>query len=114
MEQRSPEQPKLNYNDWQGLQSVMVMWANEMASKQITIEAKLYKRKNKWAIVLEECWPYDTPPVREPAILDERISWCTDKLKDWPGCRRMAYDQFWFDKKLEAEKFITMYTLTWR
>jgi hypothetical protein len=26
----------------------------------------------------------------------------------------MAYDQFWFDKKLEAEKFITMYTLTWR
>lgn len=91
----------------------MAIWANKMALEQITIEAKLYRRKNKWALVLEEHWPYETPPIGDNG-LDERINWCVEKLKDWPGCKRMAYDQFWFDKKIEAEKFITMYTLTWR
>ena len=114
MEQENPEQPKLNYNDWQGLQSVMIQWANQMATKEITIEPKLVKRKNKWALVLEERWPYSTPPVTDQSELDDRVNWCVEKLKDWPGCTRMSYDQFWFDTKVEAEKFITMYTLIWR
>jgi hypothetical protein len=92
----------------------MFIWANPNVIDQITIEPKLYKRQNKWALVLEECWPFPNDPIGDSTKLDERINWCADKLKDWPGCTRMAYDQFWFKNKVEAEKFITVYTLTWR
>jgi hypothetical protein len=100
--------------DWQGLNSVMFTWANPDVIEQITIEPKLYKRENRWALVLEEVWPYPTEPLGDSGLLDSRVNWCIEKLDGWPGCTRMAYDQFWFKKKEEAEKFITLYTLTWR
>jgi hypothetical protein len=111
LESASQQQSQPKY-DWKGLQSVIETWVREVV--EVTIEPKLYKRQNKWALVLEEHWEYPTPPIGGSEHLDKRIEWCADKLKDWPGCKRMAYDQFWFNTKLEANKFITMYTLTWR
>lgn len=111
---KNASQQKLVKYEWQSLNSVVFNWVNTELREQITIEPKLYKRQNKWALVLEEVWPFPTPPIGDSSMLDERINWCIEKLKDWPTCKRMAYDQFWFGKKEEAEKFITVYTLTWR
>jgi len=96
------------------LAGVMRVWGDMFALEQITIEPRLYSRNRKWVVILEEHWPYPEKPVTDTSLLDDRINWAIEKLKNWPGCNRMAYDQFWFDKKIEAEKFITLYTLTWR
>lgn len=111
----SLEQPQYKHDDrFDALQAVVRLWNNPTLTDRITIEARLNRRGRKWAIVLEEDWPFDEKPLTEGNLLEERVNWCIEKLRDWPGCNRMAYDQFWFDKKEEAEKFITLYTLTWR
>lgn len=107
-EKRHRKQPKY---EWQSLQAVMNTWMGKLVT--ITVEPKLSKRNNKWVLMLEEHYPEGTA-LGTKNLLDERLEWCVEKLKDWPGCKRMAYDQFWFDRKVEAEKFVTLYTLSWR
>jgi hypothetical protein len=46
-------------------------------------------------------------------LLDSRVEWVCNQLKDWPDCRRTAWDMWSFKSKRDAEKFITLYTLTW-
>ena len=104
---QSRKKPKYNFD---ALQGAVNSWFNMLS---ISVEPVLSKRNNKWVIMLEEKWPPGAP-LGTTNLLDERINWCTEKLKDWPGCKRMAYDQFWFDRKSQAEKFITFYTLAWR
>ena len=36
-----------------------------------------------------------------------------EKLKDWPNCNRMAWDMWDFKSRREAEKFITLFHLSW-
>jgi hypothetical protein len=45
--------------------------------------------------------------------LDECINWTEDKLKDWPDCNRMAWDMWDFKHRKDAEKFITLFHLSW-
>lgn len=104
----------INYPDGRFMESVIRTWVDKTALEKITIEPRLYKRDRKWVVILEEHWPFPEAPLRDSRFLDDRIEWAVDKLKSWPGCKRMAYDQFWFEKKIEADKFITLYTLTWR
>ena len=84
-----------------------------------TIRPKLSRKRsqNMWGIVLEEVWPEDIEDhqkIRSSSNnLDERVEWATEKLKNWKGARRMAWDQWYFDNKQNAEKFITYYYLTW-
>jgi hypothetical protein len=46
-------------------------------------------------------------------LLDSRVEWVYNQLKDWPDCKRTAWDMWRFKSKRDAEKFITLYTLTW-
>lgn len=97
--------------DFAPLEAVFKVWNGSV--EDVTVEPVLSKRGNQWVLMLEERWPGGAP-LGTTNLLDQRVNWCTEKLKDWPGCRRMAYDQFWFNRKSEAEKFVTYYTLSWR
>lgn len=46
--------------------------------------------------------------------LDECINWVGDKLKNWPNCYRKAWDMWDFESKHDAEKFITVFHLSWQ
>ena len=44
---------------------------------------------------------------------DNCVSWTNDKLKDWPNVKRMAHDMWDFKHRRDAEKFITLFHLSW-
>jgi hypothetical protein len=46
--------------------------------------------------------------------LDDCVNWTNDKLQDWPNCKRMAHDMWDFKHRRDAEKFITLFHLSWQ
>jgi hypothetical protein len=46
--------------------------------------------------------------------LSKCIEWCTTELSNWPKCRRLAWDQWVFDKAVDAKKFLTLLNLKWK
>jgi hypothetical protein len=44
---------------------------------------------------------------------DDCVNWVEEKLKNWPNCNRMAWDMWDFKSKKDAEKFITLFYLSW-
>lgn len=42
-----------------------------------------------------------------------RLYWCDQQLSNWKDVRRKRYDIWAFQNKEDAEKFQTLYTLTW-
>ena len=45
--------------------------------------------------------------------LDQAVEWTTERLESWDNCQRMAWDMWDFKSKHDAEKFITMFHLSW-
>jgi hypothetical protein len=45
--------------------------------------------------------------------LDQCVEWVEEKLKDWPDCHRKAWDMWDFKHRKDAEKFITVFHLSW-
>lgn len=43
----------------------------------------------------------------------EMFSWCFKTLETWQGVESIGIGEFMFDKKSDAEKFITLYNLVW-
>jgi len=78
------------------------------------------EESGKFQLYLAEVWPepdenYEN--VREFGDEDTlwiKADWCTDKLKGWPGCTKVAFDRWNFQELYQLEKFITVYQLTWQ
>jgi hypothetical protein len=80
------------------------------------IHAELSRRGRDWCITLKE--PSEYPDIDSllwvnPGRLDERVEWATEQLKSWPMVKRMAHDMWFFKRKVDAEKFQTLYNLKW-
>jgi len=43
-----------------------------------------------------------------------KADWCNEKLKNCPGCTKVAFDRWDFQDLYQLEKFITLYQLTWQ
>ena len=54
--------------------------------------------------------PYDTTPTRK---FHERVEWMADELTSWEKCTRLGWNDWRFEQKRDAEKFITLYNLIW-
>ena len=82
------------------------------------IKPVLTKIKNHWTLTLEEEWYYDSGGSYTinsgPIMLDDIIEWTDKELTKWKDSRRIAWDMWQFKSKREAEKFITLFHLTWQ
>lgn len=92
------------------LEKIMHQWAN---SSKPTIIPKLFKLRRKWSVALEENWPDDIEINNFSSSLDSKVSWAESILSTWKTAHRTSWDTWQFDSKLDAEKFITIYHLTW-
>lgn len=80
------------------------------------IHADLSQQGRWWCITLqEESLPKTDLSVKWTNIgkLDERVAWAKDQLKEWPDVKRMAHDMWYFKYRKDAEKFITLFHLSW-
>lgn len=91
------------------LQAVMFRWRN----RDFVIKPTLHCRGNTYRLQLVEEWDQDEY-VKHPGLtLDHCVKLVEEKLKDWPNCNRMAWDMWDFKSKKDAEKFITLFHLSW-
>jgi hypothetical protein len=91
------------------LQAVMFEWAD----RQSVIKPTLHRRAkgpNYWyRLQLVD----ETDSTWVNTRLDDCVDWVTEKLKDWPDCHRKAWDMWDFKHRKDAEKFITVFHLSW-
>ncbi len=74
----------------------------------------LSQRGRKWIIILQEEFNLinDHNYLVEDH-LGEVVNWSTNQLVNWKNVRRIAYDQWEFKTKKDAEKFQVMFNLKW-
>jgi|AntAceMinimDraft_12_1070368.scaffolds.fasta_scaffold39357_2 hypothetical protein len=84
-----------------------------MPVKEPTIKPRIWKSNRGWFVSLEEVWPDEVIEVDNADMLDNRIRWASAQLATWPACSRQAYDMWLFKQKLDAEKFITIFSIQW-
>jgi hypothetical protein len=65
-----------------------------------------------WILTLHEDWPDDFNHGSS-SLLDDCVDWTHDKLNTWAGCNRLAWNMWRFNNKKEAEKFLTVFYLSW-
>lgn len=65
---------------------------------------------------ISEYWDdgIETYDVSEDSIMyDDYIEWAEQQLSTWKNVKRMAWDQWYFTSRQDAEKFITLFNLKW-
>ena len=92
------------------LQAVMFQWKDRLS----VIKPKLHLRESKWWRVqlVEEA--DDDVSAWTTTKLDKSVAWAEEHLKDWANCKRMAWDMWDFKHRKDAEKFITLFHLSWQ
>lgn len=80
-----------------------------------TIKPVLERKQRIWTVSLREIWPEEIleVPYTGSESLDDKVDWVTNELARWDGVKRMSWDQWYFDDKRHAEKFITLYYMKW-
>jgi hypothetical protein len=98
------------------IQAVVFRWKNMYGS---TIKPTLHRRANGpnyWyrLQLVEDFGSVDDAGNHMPSRkLDECVKWVEDKLKDHPECNRMSWDMWDFKRRRDAEKFLTVFHLSW-
>ena len=81
------------------------------------VKANLRKVNLSWRVRLEEDWNneeiggmYYTVDYQN---LDERCEWASQQLATWKSATRLSHQEWKFSKRVDAEKFITLFNLRW-
>jgi len=98
--------------DFVELDKVLIKWAYE----QPMIKPTLHRRANgpNYWYRLQFIEETDGEQRWYNQHLTDCVEWAAEKLKDWPDVRRMAFDMWDFKSKKDAEKFITVFHLSWQ
>ena len=101
------------------LQAVMFEWQD----RDTVVKPKLRELSNskyKWRIQLvdeDSFLSNDGDFVRESGFnsseFDSCVKWADEKLEEWPDTVRMSWDMWDFKHRKDAEKFITLFHLSW-
>ena len=93
------------------LQAVMFQWRDQMS----VIKPALHQRTGCYRLQLvEDFGTVDDAGNSMPSRgLDECVKWVEETLQDQANCKRMAWDMWDFDHRRDAEKFITLFHLSW-
>jgi hypothetical protein len=91
------------------LQAVMFQWKDQ---KSVVIPKLTCDGQGTgvrwWRVHLAE-----TTDTIYTGNLDRCVGWTIEQLKDWPDCKRMSFDMWDFKHRKDAEKFITLFHLSW-
>lgn len=75
---------------------------------------ELDRIRSGWRITLKEDFDKSKDHfVMEYDNLDTRVEWAKEQLVSWNDVTRTAWDMWVFKKKSDAEKFVTLYHLSW-
>jgi hypothetical protein len=96
------------------LQAVMFKWKD----RQSVIKPKLDCRGQGngvrwWRLQLVDETDNGNPNTWYHQQFEDCINWADKTLKDWPDCKRMSFDMWDFKYRKDAEKFITLFYLSW-
>ena len=95
------------------LQAVMFKWKDRIS----VIKPTLHRRANGpnywYRLQLVELSD-ESEPYPHSKNLDSCVNWVEEKLKSWPNCNRKAWDMWDFKHRKDAEKFITLFHLSWQ
>lgn len=94
------------------LQAVIFQWKNKLS----VIKPTLHRRANgpNYWYRLQFIEETDGEQRWYNQQLNECVEWTAERLKDWPDVRRMAFDMWDFKNRKDAEKFITVFHLSWQ
>ena len=76
----------------------------------MAILSKLYKRDNRWCFHIID-YDENIDSYLDTETLDKCVRWTTEHLESYPRVVRMAYDMWYFERKLEAERFQSLWML---
>jgi len=93
------------------LQAVMFKWKENLSM----IKPTLHRRANgpNYWYRLQLVEESDDNRNWYNQKFEDCVKWTDNKLKDWPDCKRMAHDMWDFKNRKDAEKFITLFHLSW-
>jgi hypothetical protein len=80
------------------------------------IRCKLLKKGRYTVLQLEEIWSnidhvYHT--TKKSDKFDDYVFWTNEQLTGWKNVKRMYWDQWYFNTKKDAEKFVILFNLKW-
>jgi hypothetical protein len=78
-----------------------------------TVTTKVVRKGKKWLLTLNEQWPFSHTRPLDAIILDDVVTWSEKILEKWPTCKRLSWDSWEFKSKRDAEKFQTIFYLSW-
>ena len=96
------------------LQAVMFKWKE----RQSVIKPKLDCRGQGdgvrwWRVQLVDETDEGSPNTWYHQQFEDCVNWADETLKDWSNCKRMSFDMWDFKHRSDAEKFITVFHLSW-
>ena len=91
----------------------MQSWADE--STKSNIKPKISKIGNSWQLTLIEDFQSidDAGNFYHSNRFEKRVAWSDHELKKWKNCVRNDQNSWIFENKNDAEKFITVFHLSW-
>jgi hypothetical protein len=97
------------------LQAVMFKWKVSFSMIKPTLHRRANGPNYWWRLQLvEDFGIVDDANNRFPSRkLDDCVKWVEEKLKEWPDCDRKAWDMWDFKSRRDAEKFLTVFHLSW-
>lgn len=81
-----------------------------MAARLIT---EVSKRNNRWVFKIVDWTDDDDEDWFDFDRFSDCIDWTTHCLESHPRAARMSYDEWWFERKRDLEKFQTLWALKW-
>lgn len=96
------------------LDKVVRLWRS---SSRTVIKPSLHRRANGpnywWRLQLVEETDDNQPNSFYNQRFEDCVKWTEAQLINWPNCERKSFDMWDFKQRKDAEKFITLFHLSW-
>ena len=96
------------------LQAVMFKWKDRLSVIKPTLKRRANGPNYWYRLRLVDETDEGNPNTWYNQQFDKCVNWTTEKLQGWPDCKRMSHDMWDFKHRKDAEKFITLFHLSWQ
>ena len=81
--------------------------------KDPVILTKIFPSEKEYTLVIEEKSKVELTRFSDSCKLEKIISWADQILEKWEGCRKTSNNSWNFTTQTDAEKFRTLFYLSW-